>query len=42
MNEFEQYKFDAVYKYLSIGFPGLPIDHAYDEDRMAVIFSVKQ
>ena len=41
MTEFDQYKFDAVYKYLSIGFPGLPIDHAYNEDRMALIFSVK-
>ena len=41
MNKFEQYKFDAVYKYLSIGFPGLPIDHAYDEDRMTIVFNVK-
>ncbi len=41
MTEFDQYKFDAVYKYLSIGFPGLPIDQAYDEDRMALTFSVK-
>jgi len=41
MNEFEQYKFDAVYKYLSIGFPGFPIDHAYDKDRMTTVFSVK-
>ena len=41
MTEFEQYKFDAVYKYLSIGFPGLPIDQAFDEERMALTFSVK-
>ena len=41
MTEFEQYKFDAVYKDLSIGFPGLPIDQDYDEDRMALTFSVK-
>ena len=41
MTEFEQYKFDAVYKYLSIGFPGLQIDQTYDEDRMALTFSVK-
>jgi hypothetical protein len=41
MTESDQYKFDAVYKYLSIGFPGLPIDQACDEDRMAPIFSVK-
>ena len=41
MTEFDQYKFDAVYKYLSIGFPGLPIDQSYDEDLMAITFSVK-
>ena len=41
MTEFDQYKFNAVYKYLSIGFPGLPIDQAYDEDLMALTFSVK-
>jgi hypothetical protein len=41
MTEFEQYKYDAVYKYLSIGFPGLLIDQAYDEDLMATTFSVK-
>jgi len=41
MTEFDQYKFDAVYKYLSIGFPELPIDQADDEDRTALIFSVK-
>ncbi|MGI9570684.1 MAG: hypothetical protein ACR2PH_13345 [Desulfobulbia bacterium] len=40
MTEFDQYKFDAVYKYLSIGFPGLSIDQAYDEERMALTFSV--
>ena len=41
MTEFDQYKFDAVYKYLSIGFPELPIDQTYDEDCMALIFSIK-
>ena len=41
MTEFDQSKADAVYKYLSIGFPGLPIDQAYDEDRRAEIWSVK-
>ena len=41
MTEFDQYKSEAVYKYLSIGFPGLPIDQSYDEDCMAQTFSVK-
>ena len=41
MTEFDRYKFDAVYKYLSIGFPGLPVDQTYDEDRMSLTFSVK-
>ena len=41
MTEFDQYKFEAVNKYLSIGFPGLSIDHNYDEDRMALTFNVK-
>jgi hypothetical protein len=41
MTEFDRYKFDAVYKYLSIGFAGLPIEQAYDEDHMAPTFSVK-
>ena len=41
MTKFDRYKFDAVYKYLSIGFPGLPIEQACDEDHMAPTFSVK-
>ena len=41
MTEFDQYKYDAVYKYLSIGFPGLPMDQTHDEDRMAIVFCVK-
>jgi hypothetical protein len=40
MTEFDQNKFDAVYKYLSIGFPGLSIGQAYDEDRTAIAFSI--
>jgi hypothetical protein len=41
MTGLDQQKYDAVYKYLSIGFPGPPIDQDYDEERMALIFSVK-
>ena len=42
MTEFDRDKIDAVYKYLSIGFPGLPIEHTHDEDRMAPTFSVEK
>ena len=40
--KFDQDKINAVYKYLSIGFPEFSIDHAYDEDLIAPKFSVEK
>ncbi len=40
MTEFDRDQVDAVYKYLSNGFPELPIEHTLDEERMAPKFSV--
>ena len=42
MAEFDQDKFNAVYKYLSIGFPEFSIDHAYNDDLMAPKFSIEK
>ncbi|MGD1971729.1 MAG: hypothetical protein PVF24_08950, partial [Desulfobacterales bacterium] len=41
MTAFDRSKINAVYKYLSIGFPEFSIDQAYDKDHMAPTFSVK-
>jgi hypothetical protein len=42
MINLNQDKIDAVRKYLSNEFPELPIDRAYDEERMAPKFSVEK
>jgi hypothetical protein len=42
MTEFERNKINAVYKYLSIGFPELPIEYALDEDCIAPKFSIEK
>ena len=40
--EFDRDKINAVYQYLSYGFPELPIKHTHDEDSMAPKFSVEK
>ena len=42
MTEFDRDKINAVYNYLSNGFPELPIEDTLDEDRMTPIFSVEK
>jgi hypothetical protein len=41
MIESDQYKFNAVNRYLSMGFPEFSIEQAYDGERMAATFSVE-